>query len=172
MLYRFVSDHRAEFSDLTEGVSKADLAHDTLDYKRAKDKTDKSLEIYKFFVNALYVAITRAVKNLYIVESDVAHPLFDLLDLSVNGQAKVEAKQSTTEDWQREARKLELKGKLEQADAIRSGILKQTPVPWPVFTEPRFRELMVRAFREQQPGSKPRQQLYDYARCYDEPALA
>jgi hypothetical protein len=172
VLYRFVSDHRAEFSDLTEGVNKADLAHDTLDYKRAKDKADKSLEVYKFFVNALYVAITRAVKNLYVVESDVAHPLFGLLDLSPSGQAKVDAKQSSTEDWQREARKLELQGKLEQVDAIRKGILKQSPVPWPVFTEPRLRELLVKVFREQQPGSKPRQQLYDYAGCFDEPTLA
>lgn len=172
VLYRFVSDHRAEFSDLTEGVTKADIAHDTLDYRRAKDKTDKSLEVYKFFVNALYVAITRAVKNLYIVESDVAHPLFELLDLALTGQATVEAKQSTTEDWQREARKLELQGKQEQADAIRTGILKQSRVPWPVFDEPRIRELLVKVFREQQPGSKPRQQLYDYAGCYDDPALA
>ena len=172
VLYRFVSDHRAEFSDLTEGVNRADLARETLDYKRAKDKTDKSLEVYKFFVNALYVAITRAVKNLYIVESDVAHPLFGLLDLSLSGQAVVTAKQSTTEDWQREARKLELQGKQEQADAIRTGILKQSPVPWPVFDEPHLRELLVRVYRDQQPGAKPRQQLYDYAGCYDEPALA
>lgn len=172
VLYRFVSNHRAEFSDLTEGVTQADIAQDTLDYKRAKDKTDKSLEVYKFFVNALYVAITRAVKNLYVVESDVGHPLFGLLDLSPSGQARVEAKQSSTEDWQREARKLELQGKLEQADAIRKGILKQSPVPWPVFTEPRLRELLVKVFGEQQPGSKPRQQLYDYAGCFDESALA
>ena len=172
VLFRFVSDHRAEFADLTEGVNKADLARDELDYRRAKDKTDKSLEVYKFFVNALYVAITRAVKNLYIVESDVGHPLFGLLDLTSSVQAKVEAQQSSTEDWQREARKLELQGKLEQADAIRKGILKQSPVPWPVFDEPRLRELLAKVFRDQQPGSKPRQQLYDYAGCYDEPALA
>ena len=46
VLYRFVSDHRAEFSDIADGVSKADLAIDTLDYRRAKDKSDKSLEVY------------------------------------------------------------------------------------------------------------------------------
>jgi hypothetical protein len=60
ILYRFVSDYRAEFADIAEGVSKADLAVETLDYRRAKDKSDKSLEVYKFFVNALYVALTRA----------------------------------------------------------------------------------------------------------------
>ena len=171
VLYRFVSDHRAEFTDIADGVAKADLAAEALDYRRARDKSDKSLEVYKFFVNALYVALTRAIKNLYVIESDTAHPLFGLLDLSV-GEVKVEARQSTLEDWQLEARKLELQGKQEQAEAIRRTILKQTPVPWPVFGESKMRELLVKVFREQVPGGKLRQQLYDYAACFDEPGLA
>ena len=101
ILYRFISDHRAEFSDIVEGVARADLAVETLDYRRAKDKSDKSLEVYKFFVNALYVALTRAIRNIYIIESDTAHPLFALLDLSL-GQVRVEARQSTLGDWQKE----------------------------------------------------------------------
>ncbi|MFA7280210.1 MAG: ankyrin repeat domain-containing protein [Sterolibacterium sp.] len=172
VLHRFVSDHRAEFADIVDGVEKQDLAVDTLDYRRAKDKHDKSLEVYKFYVNALYVALTRAVKNLYIIESDTAHPLFGLLDLAPAGQVKVEAKQATLEDWQKEARKLELQGKQEQAEAIRRGILKETPVPWPVFDEARTRELLIKVFREQAPGGKLRQQLYDIATCHDLPVLA
>lgn len=171
VLYRFVSDHRAEFADIAEGVAKADLAVDTLDYRRAKDKSDKSLEIYKFFVNALYVALTRAIKNLYVIESDTGHPLFGLLDMAV-GEVKVDAKQSTLEDWQKEARKLELQGKQEQAEAIRRTILRQTPVPWPVIGEAKVNELLLKVFREQAPGSRMRQQLYDYATCHDEPVLA
>ncbi len=171
ILYRFISDHRTEFGDIVDGVSKADLAIDTLDYRRAKDKSDKSLEIYKFFVNALYVALTRAIKNIYVIESDTGHPLFGLLDLSVI-QVRVDAKQSTIEEWQKEARKLELQGKQEQADAIRQTILKQTPVPWPVLTEDKLRDLLVKVFREQAVGSKMKQQLYDYATCFDEPVLA
>ncbi|MGO9443905.1 MAG: ankyrin repeat domain-containing protein, partial [Thiobacillaceae bacterium] len=171
VLYRFVSDHRAEFSDIIEGVTKADLAIDNLDYRRAKDKSDKSLEVYKFFVNALYVALTRAIKNIYVIESDTGHPLFGLLDLSL-GQVKVEAKQSTLEDWQKEARRLELQGKKEQAEAIRHTILKQTPVPWPVFSETKINELLLKVFREQVPGGKLKQQLYEYAACFDEPELA
>ncbi len=171
VLYRFVSDHRAEFNDIVEGVAKADLSVETLDYKRAKDKSDKSLEIYKFFVNALYVALTRAIKNIYVIESDTGHALFSLLDLSL-GQARIEAKQSTLEDWQKEARKLELQGKQEQAEAIRRTILKQIPVPWPVFDEAKVRELLIKVFREEHPGSKGKQQLFDYATCFDEPQLA
>ena len=105
VLYRFISDHRAEFNEIADGVSTQDLAIDELDYKRAKDKSDKSLEVYKFFVNALYVALTRATANLYLIESDTAHPLFKLLDLTPAEQVQVEAKHSSLEDWQKEARK-------------------------------------------------------------------
>ena len=45
VLYRFVSDHRAEFTDIVDGVGKADLAAEALDYRRARDKSDKSLEV-------------------------------------------------------------------------------------------------------------------------------
>ncbi len=172
VLYRFVSDHRGEFNEIAAGVEKGDLAADTLDYRRAKDKTDKSLEVYKFFVNALYVALTRATQNLYVIESDTTHPLFGLLDLAVGGAMKVEATKSTLEDWQKEARKLELQGKQEQAEAIRRNILKETPPPWPVFDEARLCDTLVRVFREQTPGNKHKQQLYEYATCHDEPELA
>ena len=171
VLYRFVSDHRAEFGDIVEGVAKADLAVGTLDYRRAKDKSDKSLEVYKFFVNALYVALTRAIRNIYIIESDIGHPLFGLLDMA-SGEVKIEARQSTLDDWQKEARKLELQGKQEQAEAIRRTILKQTPAPWPVLHEAKVAELLQKVFREQTPGRKLRQQLYEFATCFDEPQLA
>ncbi|RDK07243.1 ankyrin repeat domain-containing protein [Cupriavidus lacunae] len=172
VLYRFVSDQRAEFAEIADGVGRQDLAADTLTYRRARDKHDKSLEVYKFFVNALYVALTRATKNLYLIESDAEHPLFGLLDLAHGSQARVEARQATLEDWQKEARKLELQGKQEQADAIRSSILKEVPPPWPVFDQAKLQELLLKVFRVQVPGSKPKQQLYEIAASYDEPGLA
>jgi GTPase SAR1 family protein len=172
ILYRFVSDHRAEFNEIVDGISKNSLVADTLDYRRARDKGDKSLEVYKFFVNALYVALTRAIKNLFILESDTAHPLFGLLDLAIAGQVKVDAQQSSKEDWQKEARKLELQGKQEQAESIRRNILKQTTPPWPVFDEPWLIATLIKVFREQAPGGKPKQQLLEYASYHEEPALA
>lgn len=173
VLYRFVSDHRAEFAEIAEGVEAKDLAGDQLDYRRARDKADKSLEIYKFYVNALYVALTRAIRNVYLIESDSRHPLLGLLAMGMGGdKVDVAAKDSTLDDWQKEARKLELQGKQEQADAIRKTLLKETPVPWPVFDEARLRDSLVKVFREQVPGSKLKQQLYEYATAYDEPVLA
>ncbi|QKS28828.1 ankyrin repeat domain-containing protein [Accumulibacter sp.] len=171
VLYRFISDHRAEFGEIVDGVAAADLEVETLDYRRAKDKSDKSLEVYKFFVNALYVALTRAIRNVYVIESDSAHPLVGLLGLSV-GQLSVVAQKSTLEDWQKEARKLELQGKQEQAEAIRRTILKQAPVPWPVLNGEKLVELLHKVFRERAPGAKMKQQLYEYATCHDEPQLA
>ncbi len=172
VLYRFVSDHRNEFAEIAEGVDRQDLTSDTLAYRRARDKSDKSLEVYKFFVNALYVALTRATKNLYLIESDTAHPLFALLEPAQGGQAKVETRQATLEDWQKEARKLELQGKQEQADSIRRGILKEVPPPWPVFDQGKLEELLLKVFREQVPGVKPKQQLYEIAASHDDPGLA
>ena len=173
VLYRFVSGQRAEFAEIAAGVSAADLTGDELTYRRARDKDDKSLEIYKFYVNALYVALTRAIRNLYVVESDTGHPLLGLLGLRLaQDQIKVESTASSREDWQNEARRLELQGKQEQADAIRTSILKEVPVPWPVFDEARLRELLTKVLREHVPGGKPRQQLYEYATCYHEMVLA
>lgn len=173
VLYRFVSDNRAQFAAIAEGVDAGGLAGDELHYSRARDKSDKSLEIYKFYVNALYVALTRAIRCVYLVESDSEHPLLRLLDIAQPGIPQhVAAQASSLEDWQKEARKLALQGKQEQADAIERMILKTAPVPWPVFDETRLRETLAKVFREQAPGSKAKNQLYDYATCFNEPVLA
>jgi hypothetical protein len=173
VLYRFISDQRAAFAEVAAGVAAADLTAEDLEYHRARDKSDKSLEVYKFYVNALYVALTRAIRHVYLVESDTGHDLLRLLGLGVGSdEVRASARTSTREDWQREARRLELQGKQEQAEAVRATILKETPVPWPVVDEPRLRDLLVKVFRLNAPGHKPRQQLYEYATAYDEPMLA
>lgn len=172
VLYRFVSDHRREFSAIIEGVSAEALGAAELEYARARDKSDKSLEIYKFFVNALYVAITRAVRNVYLVEADTEHPLFGLLGVAAAAGATLDAQRSSIEDWQKEARRLELQGKDEQAEAIRRTILKQQAPPWPVVDEPAVRELLVKVFRDRVPGEKSKRRLHEYACWHDAPQLA
>lgn len=173
ILYRFISDHRQAFSEIAEGVTSADLLGEQLEYRRGKDKSDKSLEVFKFYVNALYVALTRAIRNVYLVESDTGHPLLSLLTLKTGSdQVEVSAQASSLDEWQREARKLELQGKQEQADAIRNNILKQEAVPWTVFDETRLRDTLTKVFIDKVPGSKLKQQLYEYACAYDEPYLA
>ncbi|MBC7610569.1 MAG: AAA family ATPase [Polaromonas sp.] len=164
ILYSLVSGQRAAFSEVCQGVTAADLGGHELDYSRAKDKGDKSLELYKFYVNALYVALTRAVQSLVLVESDTSHPLLQLLGLEVStaaGTAQANAV-STKEEWAQEARKLELQGKQEQAQAIRDTFLQHKPVPWTPWSEAVMRELLPRALDKNSTSTKPRQALLDY----------
>jgi hypothetical protein len=168
ILYNFISNNQAEFRELCNGVTPADLKSD-LKYSRAKDKSDKSLEVYKFYVNSLYVAITRAVKNLYVIESARKHELLQLLGL-VDFKQNVGLKDQTSsmEEWQKEARKLELQGKKEQADDIRKNILHVETVPWEVVTPSKFTELKKQALDPDNYNKKAKDLLYEYALMYYE----
>ena len=173
IIYRFVSDQRSAYEALTEGVEPQALERDELDYRRGRDKTDKGLETHKFFVNALYVAITRAIREVYVVEQDTEHTLFRLLGLRTEAEAlKLEARTSSLEDWQKEARRLEMQGKQEQAEAIRKTILRQKEVPWNVLDAPGLERLLIKVFVEKAPGRKPAEQLSEFAVFHDEPILS
>lgn len=166
ILYALVSGQRGAYAEVCNGVALADLTVEELNYSRARDKGDKSLELYKFYVNALYVAMTRAVESLVLVESDTNHPLLNLLGLRVAETSNTLAapvKTSTREEWAQEARKLELQGKEEQARAIRDAFLQVKTVPWTPWTEATVRELTPRALDPGQVSNKPRQVLMDYA---------
>jgi hypothetical protein len=175
ILYALVSGQRAAYAEVCQGVTAADLQVEQLDYHRARDKADKSLELYKFYVNALYVAMTRAVESLVLVESDPGHPLLGLLGLQVldgktQGSAPVQT--SSREAWAQEARKLELQGKDEQARAIRDTFLQHRPVPWTPWSEGVLRGMLPRALDKVQVSNKPRQALLDYALWHGQHAWA
>ena len=171
IVYRLVSAERRLFTDLCDGITAADLAQDELEYRRAKDKSDKSLELYKFFVNALYVALTRAVKQVVLVEDDLAHPLLGLLGIGASeSTASVQATKSSAEEWQQEAHRLESQGKREQAEAIRAQVLQLKPVPWPVFDAAGLEALASKALAPGSVSNKAKQQLYELA-CFHEEAL-
>lgn len=163
LLFRLVSSQRLAYAEVCEGVSDADLQGDALDYRRARDKADKSLELYKFQVNALYVAMTRAVETLTLVEQDSGHPLLALLGLELGEAQARPAAKSTQDEWAQEARRLELQGKAEQAQAIRDAFLQHKPVPWTPWSLALIEEQFPKAFDPQNPSSKPRQTVFDYA---------
>ncbi|MGH8847147.1 MAG: ankyrin repeat domain-containing protein, partial [Polaromonas sp.] len=164
ILVDMVSGQRQAFAEIAQGVQPQDLAGDTLDYSRARDKTDRSLELFKFYVNALYVALTRAVDQLLLVESDTRHPLLQLLDLrTAEALTMAQAQTSSQQEWAQEARRLELQGKQEQADAIRQNVLKTQKPNWPVWDEAALQELLPKALQPLQISNKPRQALLDYA---------
>jgi hypothetical protein len=164
ILYNFTSDDEQRFREITRGVDHQDLEGE-LGYARSKDKTDKSLEIYKFHINALYVAITRAVANIYLLEREPKQRLFDLLGLKPHHKGlDLAGQDSSLDEWRQEAHRLELQGKQEQADEIRSQILKQKTVPWEVLSAEALEALQRRAIDEGH--KKAKLTLFEYALVY------
>jgi hypothetical protein len=169
ILYNVVSSYEKEFRELVNGVAPEDLEMDAIRFSRAKDKSDKSLDEYKFYVNALYVGITRAVKNLHIVESNKKHGLLQLLGLTeIKQQSALKDQSSSQEEWQQEARRLEMQGKKEQAEAIRKDILQVQPVPWEVITREKFDEIVEKALHPENFNKKAKDKLFEYALYYGE----
>jgi len=132
ILHRLVSTERRLFAELLEGVDTAAVVDDApLAYARGRDKQDRSSERFKFHINALYVGLTRAVREVLLVEDDPQHALVQLLDAQEQTTAAaVRQERATSEEWQREAGRLEAQGKSEQAEAIRQQVLRYAPVPW------------------------------------------
>ena len=162
ILYNFVSSAEDRFREICRDVDPDQVQSGELRYARSRDKSDKSLEIFKFHINALYVAATRAVANVYLVESTPRQRLFDLLGVQVmQGDLNLDDQQSSLADWQREARKLERQGKQEQAEAVRSTILGIEETPWKPLTRQRVRELARDALADG--GKKKQLQLFEYA---------
>ncbi|MBI5609296.1 MAG: AAA family ATPase, partial [Deltaproteobacteria bacterium] len=164
ILYRLLSAEAKLYSDLAQGVTAADLQGDELAYRRAKDKADKSLELYKFYVNALYVGLTRAVRSAILVEDQPRHPLLGLLGIALARDASgIAAAKASTEQWQREAQRLEAQGKREQAEAIRRDVLRQTAVPWPVHDAEHLPALWQLAIDPKPSAQKTRQNMLEFA---------
>jgi hypothetical protein len=169
ILLNFTSSQRAIYREIAADLSCADLEGE-IGYGRARDKSDKSLETYKFFVNSLYVAMTRAVKNLYWMEQDVAHPFLALLGFGqADGPLGLSEQRSSAEDWEREARRLELQGKLEQAEAIQRTLLRHRPVPWQVMDAAGLAEAVPKALPPRSVSAKQRDRLFEWALLGSEP---
>lgn len=161
VLYNFTSQEESRFREITRGVQHEDL-QGGLNYARVKDKNDKSLEIYKFHINALYVAITRAVRNIYLIESLPKQRLFDLLALHPSQTGlQLEKQDSSLDEWREEALRLEQQGKQEQANSIRQDILKQKPVPWQPLCGDALTELQHQAIELR--NKKAKLSLFEYA---------
>jgi hypothetical protein len=168
VLFNFISGEEQRFREITRGVEHDDLQRE-LTFARTKDKNDKSLEIYKFHINALYVAITRAVRNIYLIEQTTKQRMFDLLGLRPSKESlQLEQQDSSLDEWRMEAQRLELQGKQEQAEEIRNQILKQKPVPWEVLHGKPLQQLEHKAIEEN--NKKAKIALFEYALVYRDQA--
>ncbi len=121
ILVNFISNHEEEFKEIINGVSTEHLQQQELHYSRAASKHDKDAEIYKFYINSFYVAITRAIKNIYLFEKKINHPALQLLQMQeTKKDIQVLEAKSSREEWLAEAKRLEEQGKHEQAEQIRA----------------------------------------------------
>lgn len=172
ILFRLVSCESQVFEELCDGVRKEDLSVTDLAYRRARDKGDKEIETYKFFVNALYVALTRAIESVYLVEDDPEHPLLRLFGVRREGSARqVAARTATVEEWQREAHRLEQHGKQEQVEAIRKTVLRQVAVPWKVMAGDELATAVKTALDPACISTKLKQQVLDFALFHGDQVL-
>lgn len=169
ILVNFISNYSKEFYEIASGISKKDIDNEDIDFSRGKDKSDKSLDAFKFYINSLYVGITRSIKNLYILESSKKHDILSLLDLVENEQQiNIKAEVSSLDDWKEEARKLELQGKKEQAEDIKKNILHLKKPDWEPITQENIAELKQKAFDPNSFNKKAKDLLFMYALLYND----
>jgi hypothetical protein len=163
ILVNFITTNNREFRTISEGIELKDLEHD-LEFSRVKDKSNKELEVYKFYINSLYVAFTRAIENLYIIESNKKHKILELLGLvEQQKNVAIEVKQSTEEEWKKEAQRLKKQGKLEQSEAIEQELNKNRPTKI-ILTEEELKALKKEAFDIERFNKKAKDRLFAYAK--------
>ena len=169
IIYNFVSEEK-NYTDITKGADRSFLDAD-FKYARVKDKTDKSLEIYKFYINALYVAITRSVCNVYIIEPNPSHKFLRLLEINEIQEINIEATESSREDWQKEANKLIMQGKDEQAKAIETNILQHQNITWTPIDQDEFKHLYEKVINQKTADKRECIKLLNYSIIYSDLAL-
>jgi len=162
ILLNFISANPAEFKEIINGVNTTDLHEETLQYARPADKSDKDAEIYKFYTNSFYVAITRSVKNIYLFEKQVDHTALELLALKESTKPLHVAEQkSDKQEWLEEARRLEEQGKYEQAEQIRAKYLGYEFISPGQLEE--IKLLALDPLKKEAEVKKERKQLFQYA---------
>lgn len=165
ILFNFVSNE-PRYIEISKEMDDSYLTAN-FDYARAKKKTDKSLETYKFYVNSLYVAVTRSVKNVYLIEANPKHRFLQLLEINEINTVLLVSEKSSTDDWQKEASKLAMQGKEEQAQAIEEKILKKQQVPWDVLNNEALQTLSDKCFIDKTASKKEQIKLLNYATIYN-----
>lgn len=166
ILFDFISSNEARYQAICQDINIQDIDQD-IKYSRNKNKADKTSEAYKFHINALYVALTRAVHNIYWLETQAKQTIFTLLGLDkTQNKLSLQEQKSSTDEWQQELQKLEQQGKQQQANIIRKKILQQQTPSWTIYSSENIQTLQHQALIEQQ--RKAKLTLFEYALVYDD----
>jgi hypothetical protein len=95
--------------------------------------------------------------------------LLELLGLTnFKQQVTLKDQTSSLDEWQKEARKLELQGKQEQADQIRTTILQMKPVPWEVLTRQTLVTMKQQALHPEIFNKKAKDRLFEFGLIYND----
>jgi hypothetical protein len=174
ILFNLVSGFEKEFKLITENVDKTEMIEllksgKNMEFTRQKDKEDKTLEAFKFYVNSVYVAVTRAIESVIWIEASRKHPFFDLIQAESKESETIDSlseSQSTLEEWQHEASRLAAQGKEEQANAIKKEFLKIESVPWEVMDVDNYFKHQREALQKDIFNKKAKQKCYEFAHIY------
>lgn len=169
ILLNFISNNAGEFRDICASISPEQISDSSYSYSRGKDKKDKSLDAYKFYINSLYVAVTRAIRRLYVLEKSEKHDILGLLNLvETKKELNIKEDISSLEDWTREAGKLEKQGKQEQAEDVRKTMLKVEKPDWEPITPDNLDELKQEALNPEHYNKKAKDKLFAYSLLYND----
>lgn len=169
ILYNFISNNEKEYLEICNGVVPNDLIDDSYLFSRSKDKSDKSLDAYKFYINSLYVAVTRGIKNVFILEKNQTHKILNLLNLlESKEQVDIKVEVSSIDDWKKEAYKLELQGKKDQAEDIRKTYLNMQMPDWTPLSPQNILELKEEALNPDFFNKKAKDKLFAYSLIYND----
>ena len=168
ILINFISNNNREFHEISRGITTEHLQDENFVFSRGKDKSDKSLDAYKFYINSLYVGITRAVKNLYFIEKSEKHEILALLNLTKVKPIEIKQSVSSTDEWEQEVRKLEMQGKTEQAEEIKKTILNIQKPDWEPITSDNLGQLKKDALQPDFYNKKAKDKLFAYSILYDD----
>jgi hypothetical protein len=115
------------------------------------------------------VAVMRAVRNVYIVEQSKGHKLIRLSGISEDTDTRsIKEEISSADDWKCEARRLEMQGKDEQADAIRKNILTVEKPGWEPMTFELYQSVKKDALNPELFNKKAKDRLFDFALVYNQ----
>ncbi|WP_341750062.1 ankyrin repeat domain-containing protein [Candidatus Tisiphia endosymbiont of Sialis lutaria] len=101
-----------------------------------------------------------------MIESNPAHKLLRLLDINQIKEVTIEAKESSREEWQKEASKLITQGKEEQAKAIEDSILQHKVIPWKIIDNQQLTQLQDVVLVQKTANKKDIIKLLNYAIIY------
>lgn len=125
ILVNFVSNNKQFFNEIIKDIHHNDLLEELKYNRTGRKDSENRLENYKIYINSLYVALTRAMKKIYILEKN-NHKIFELLGIIKEKKKEIIVEQSSKEEWEDEAKKLEKLGKLEQVEGIRKKIFNDS----------------------------------------------